>query len=81
MTNNDMGPAFGLLLAGLLAFFLSSFLAVPDSGILWSRALRLIGDSFPAEERIRLPGSDPAESAEGYFSGADYGISGWDSGR
>ncbi len=34
MTNNDMGPAFGLLLAGLLAFFLASFLAVPDSGIL-----------------------------------------------
>ena len=82
MTNHDMGPAFGLLLAGLLAFYLASFLAAPDSGILWNRAISLIEKSFYTEDQDtrdaeQLSGTGPEINADEFFFGETEGADGW----
>ena len=82
MTNHDMGPAFGLLLAGLLAFYLASFLAAPDRGILWNRAISLIEESFSTEERAKpavteTSGSGPETIADEYFFVEEGVAGGW----
>ena len=46
MTNNDMGPAFGFLLIGMLAFLLLTNITRNSNSILISRALKILDDSF-----------------------------------
>lgn len=46
MTNNDMGPAFGFLLIGMLALLLLTNITRKTNSVLISRALKILDESF-----------------------------------
>ena len=46
MTNNDMGPAFGFLLIGMLAFLILSNITRNSNSALISRAMKVLDESF-----------------------------------
>ena len=46
MTNNDMGPAFGFLLIGMLAFLILTNITRNSNSVLISRAMKILDDSF-----------------------------------
>ena len=46
MTNNDMGPAFGFMLIGMMILLLLSSVTVNSNSFLISRALKLLDESF-----------------------------------
>ncbi|MBQ4514842.1 MAG: hypothetical protein II969_17750 [Anaerolineaceae bacterium] len=46
MTNNDMGPAFGFMLIGMLALLLLTNISRNSNSVLISRALKILDDSF-----------------------------------
>ncbi len=46
MTNNDMGPAFGFLLIGMLALLLLTNITRNTNSVLISRALKILDESF-----------------------------------
>ena len=46
MTNNDMGPAFGFLLIGMLAFLILTNITRNSNIVLISRAMKILDDSF-----------------------------------
>ena len=46
MINNDMGPAFGFLLIGMLAFLILTNITQNSNSVLISRAMKILDDSF-----------------------------------
>ena len=46
MTNNDMGPAFGFMLIGMLALLLLTNITRNSNSTLFTRAMKILDDSF-----------------------------------
>ncbi len=46
MTNNDMGPAFGFMLIGMLVLLLLTNITRNSNSILISRAMKILDESF-----------------------------------
>ncbi len=46
MTNNDMGPAFGFLLIGMLALLLLTNITRKTNSVLILRSLKILDESF-----------------------------------
>ena len=59
MTNHDMGPVFGFLLVGILAFFILTCISGPEGYNLLNKAIRVIDESF----------ADNSDNVSGMFSG------------
>ena len=51
MTNNDMGPAFGFMLIGMLALLILTSITRDSNSALISRAMKVLDESF-SESRI-----------------------------
>ncbi|MBQ4513781.1 MAG: hypothetical protein II969_12370 [Anaerolineaceae bacterium] len=72
MTNNDMGPAFGFILVGMLALlFLTSITSDPNNALI-SRAMKVLDEKFsessipdiqnPKDDEMIFTESGPSES-------------------
>ena len=51
MTNNDMGPAFGFMLIGMLALLILTSITRDSNSALITRAMKILDESF-SESRI-----------------------------
>ena len=72
MTNNDMGPAFGFILVGMLALlFLTSITSDPNNALI-ARAMKVLDERFsessipdiqnPKDDEMIFTESGPSES-------------------
>ena len=46
MTNNDMGPTFGFILIAMVAFLILNSITRNSNSALFTRAMRILDDSF-----------------------------------
>ena len=46
MTSNDMGPAFGFILIAMMALLILNSITVNPNSALFSRAMKILDDSF-----------------------------------
>ena len=77
MTNNDMGPAFGFLLIGMLAFLILTNITRNSNSVLISRAMKILDDSFSESIVQNKDISDPfQDSMDGEMFSTESGSSG-----
>ena len=72
MTNNDMGPAFGFMLIGMLALLILTSITRDSNNALITRAMRVLDESFsessipdiqnPKDDEMIFTESGPSES-------------------
>ena len=72
MTNNDMGPAFGFMLIGMLALLILTSITRDSNNALITRAMRVLDESFsesdisdiqrPMDDEMIFTESGPSES-------------------
>ncbi len=72
MTSNDMGPAFGFMLIGMLALVILTSITRDSNSALISRAMKVLDESFsersipdiqnPTDDEMIFTESGPSES-------------------